>query len=96
MKTKKLTVIIFSAALGISFLFIGFGSYVGKTYVLKVGNQKISSIEFSRAYENYKSENSLSNLSEQEELFSKSEAMKREVQLKKDRKLRSQLRTKLI
>ena len=71
MKTKKLIVIIFSAALGISFLFIGFGSYVGKTYVLKVGNQKISSIEFSRAYENYKSENSLSNLSEQEELFSK-------------------------
>ena len=71
MKTKKLIVIIFSAALGISFLFIGFGSYVGETYVLKVGNQKISSIEFSRAYENYKSENSLSNLSEQEELFSK-------------------------
>ncbi len=71
MKTKKLIVIIFSAALGISFLFIGFGSYVGKTYVLKVGNQKISSIEFSRAYENYKSENGLSNLSEQEELFSK-------------------------
>ena len=71
MKTKKLIVIIFSAALGISFLFIGFGSYVGKTYVLKVGNQNISSIEFSRAYENYKSENSLSNLSEQEELFSK-------------------------
>ncbi len=71
MKTKKLIVIIFSAALGISFLFIGFGSYVGKTYVMKVGNQKISSIEFSRAYENYKSENGLSNLSEQEELFSK-------------------------
>ena len=40
MKTKKLIVIIFSAALGISFLFIGFGSYVGKTYVLKVGNTK--------------------------------------------------------
>ena len=71
MKTKKLIVIIFSAALGISFLFIGFGSYVGKTYVLKVGNQKITSIEFSRAYENFKSENSLFNLSEQEELFSK-------------------------
>ncbi len=71
MKTKKLIVIIFSAALGISFLFIGFGSYVGKNYVLKVGNQKISTSEFSRAYENYKSENDLSNLSEQEELFSK-------------------------
>ena len=71
MKTKKLIVIIFSAALGISFLFIGFGSYVGKNYVLKVGNQKISTSEFSRAYENYKSENGLSNLSEQEELFSK-------------------------
>lgn len=71
MKTKKLIVIIFSAALGISFLFIGFGSYVGKNYVLKVGNQKISTTEFSRAYENYKSENGLSNLSEQEELFSK-------------------------
>ncbi len=71
MKTKKLVVIIFSAALGISFLFIGFGSYVGKNYVLKVGDQKISTSEFSRAYENYKSENSLSNLSEQEELFSK-------------------------
>ncbi len=71
MKTKKLIVIIFSAALGISFLFIGFGSYVGKNYVLKVGNQKISTSEFSRAYENYKSENNLSNLSEQEELFSK-------------------------
>ena len=71
MKTKKLIVIIFSAALGISFLFIGFGSYVGKNYVLEVGNQKISTTEFSRAYENYKSENGLSNLSEQEELFSK-------------------------
>ncbi len=71
MKTKKLIVIIFSAALGISFLFIGFGSYVGKNYVLKVGDQKISTSEFSRAYENYKSENGLSNLSEQEELFSK-------------------------
>ena len=71
MKTKKLIVIIFSAALGISFLFIGFGSYVGKNYVLKVGNQKISTSEFSRAYENYKSANDLSNLSEQEELFSK-------------------------
>ena len=71
MKTKKLIVIIFSAALGISFLFIGVGSYVGKNYVLKVGNQKISTTEFSRAYENYKSENDLSNLSEQEELFSK-------------------------
>ena len=32
----------------------------------------------------------------QEELFSKSEAMRREVQLKKDRQLRSQLRNKLI
>ena len=71
MKTKKLIVIIFSAALGISFLFIGFGSYVGKNYVLKVGDQKISTSEFSRAYENYKSESGLSNLSEQEELFSK-------------------------
>ena len=71
MKTKKIIVIIFSAALGISFLFIGFGSYVGKNYVLKVGNQKISTSEFARAYENYKSENGLSNLSEQEELFSK-------------------------
>ncbi len=71
MKTKKLIVLIFSAALGISFLFIGFGSYVGKNYVLKVGDQKISTSEFSRAYENYKSENGLSNLSEQEELFSK-------------------------
>ena len=46
MKTKKLIVIIFSAALGISFLFIGFGSYVGKNYVLKVGNQKISTLSF--------------------------------------------------
>ena len=36
------------------------------------------------------------NLLYQEELFSKSEAMKREAQLKKDRQLRSQLRNKLI
>ena len=72
---KKLIVIFFSAALGISFLFIGFGSYLGQSHLIKVGNTKITNTEFSREYDNYKNENELSNLSEQEELYSKIQFM---------------------
>ena len=68
---KKLVVIFFSAALGISFLFIGFGSYFGQSYLIKVGKTKITSNEFLRDFENYKVENELSNLSEEENLFTK-------------------------
>ena len=68
---KKLVVIFFSAALGISFLFIGFGSYFGQSYLLKVGETKITSNEFLRDFENYKVENELNNLSEEENLFTK-------------------------
>ena len=38
---KKLIVIFFSAALGISFLFIGFGSYFGQSHIIKVGDIKL-------------------------------------------------------
>ena len=68
---KKLIVLFFSAALGISFLFIGFGSYFGQSHAIKVGDIKITSTEFSRQYENYKIEKQLSGLSEEEELYSK-------------------------
>jgi len=72
---KKLIVIFFSAALGISFLFIGFGSYLGQNHLIKVGNTKITNTEFSREYDNYKNDNQLNNLSEQEELYSKIQFM---------------------
>ena len=68
---KKLIVLFFSAALGISFLFIGFGSYFGQSHAIKVGDIKITTTEFSRQYENYKIEKQLSGLSEEEELYSK-------------------------
>ena len=68
---KKLIVLFFSAALGISFLFIGFGSYFGQSHAIKVGDIKITTTEFSRQYENYKVEKQLSGLSEEEELYSK-------------------------
>ena len=42
---KKLIIIFFSAALGISFLFIGFGSYVSTNHVIKLGNTKITTNE---------------------------------------------------
>ena len=57
---KKLIVLFFSAALGISFLFIGFGSYFGQSHVIKVGDIKVTSNEFSREYENYKIEKQFS------------------------------------
>ena len=72
---KKLIVIFFSAALGISFLFIAFGSYLGQSHLLKVGNTKLTNTEFSREYDNYTSENELNNLSEQEDLYSKIQFM---------------------
>ena len=68
---KKLIVLFFSAALGISFLFIGFGSYFGQSHAIKVGDIKITTTEFSRQYENYKIEKQLSGLSDEEELYSK-------------------------
>ena len=68
---KKLIVIFFSAALGISFLFIGFGSYFGQSHIIKVGDIKITSSEFAREFENYKTENELNNLSEEENIYSK-------------------------
>jgi hypothetical protein len=68
---KKLIVLFFSAALGISFLFIGFGSYFGQSHLIKVGDIKITTTEFSREYENYKIEKQLSSLSDEEELYSK-------------------------
>ena len=58
---KKLIIIFFSAALGISFLFIGFGSYFGQSHAIKVGDIKITTTEFSRQYENYKIEKHQSN-----------------------------------
>src|SRR6056300_541301 len=68
---KKLIVLFFSAALGISFLFIGFGSYFGQSHLIKVGDIKITTTEFTREYENYKIEKQLSSLSDEEELYSK-------------------------
>ena len=68
---KKLIVLFFSAALGISFLFIGFGSYFGQSHLIKVGDIKITTTEFSKEYENYKIEKQLSSLSDEEELYSK-------------------------
>jgi len=68
---KKLIVLFFSAALGISFLFIGFGSYFGQSHAIKVGDIKITTTEFSRQYENYKIEKQLSGLSDEEELYTK-------------------------
>ena len=68
---KKLIVLFFSAALGISFLFIGFGSYFGQSHLIKVGDIKITTTEFSREYENYKIEKQLSSFSDEEELYSK-------------------------
>ena len=68
---KKLIVLFFSAALGISFLFIGFGSYFGQSHAIKVGDIKITTTEFSKLYENYKIEKQLSGLSKEEELYSK-------------------------
>ena len=56
---KKIIVILFSAALGISFLFIGFGSYLGQSYVLKVGKNKITESEFLRELDTYKKNNEL-------------------------------------
>ncbi len=66
---KKIIVILFSAALGISFLFIGFGSYLGQSYVLKVGKNKITESEFLRELDTYKANNELTNLSDQEEIY---------------------------
>ena len=66
---KKIIVILFSAALGISFLFIGFGSYLGQSYVLKVGKSKITESEFLRELDTYKANNELTNLTEQEEIY---------------------------
>ena len=68
---KKLIIIFFSAALGISFLFIGFGSYVSTNHVIKLGNAKITTNEFNEAYDNYKVENEISNLSNDQDLYSK-------------------------
>ena len=68
---KKLIVIFFSAALGVSFLFIGFGSYFGQSHVLKIGKTKITSNEFSKNFDDYKNDNDLTSLSEQETLISK-------------------------
>ena len=66
---KKIIVILFSAALGVSFLFIGFGSYLGQSYVLKVGKNKITESEFLRELDSYKLKNELNNLSDQEEIY---------------------------
>ena len=66
---KKIIVILFSAALGVSFLFIGFGSYLGQSYVLKVGKNKISESEFLRELDSYKLKNELNNLTDQEEIY---------------------------
>ncbi|MEK9885974.1 MAG: SurA N-terminal domain-containing protein, partial [Pelagibacteraceae bacterium] len=66
---KKIIVILFSAALGISFLFIGFGSYLGQSYVLKVGKNKVTESEFLRELDTYKANNELTNLSDQEEIY---------------------------
>ena len=68
---KKLIIIFFSAALGISFLFIGFGSYVSTNHVIKLGNTKITTNEFNEAYDSYKVENEISNLSEDQDLYAK-------------------------
>ena len=68
---KKLIIIFFSAALGISFLFIGFGSYVSTNHVIKLGNTKITTNEFNEAYDSYKAENEISNLSEDQDLYAK-------------------------
>ncbi len=68
---KKVIVIFFSAALGISFLFIGFGSYFGQNYIIKIGKTKITNNEFIREFDNYKIEKKLNNLSEEENLYSK-------------------------
>ena len=68
---KKLIIIFFSAALGISFLFIGFGSYVSTSHVIKLGNTKITTNEFNEAYDNYKVENEISNLSDDQDLYTK-------------------------
>ena len=68
---KKLIIIFFSAALGISFLFIGFGSYVSTNHVIKLGNAKITTNEFNEAYDNYKVENEISNLSNDQDLYTK-------------------------
>ena len=68
---KKLIIIFFSAALGISFLFIGFGSYVSTNHIIKLGNTKISTSEFNELYDNYKVENDISNLSEDQNLYTK-------------------------
>ena len=69
-KNEKTNSIIFSAALGISFLFIGF-ALLWQSHAIKVGDIKITTSEFSRQYENYKIEKQLSGLSEEEELYSK-------------------------
>ena len=68
---KKLIIIFFSAALGISFLFIGFGSYVSTKHVIKLGNTKITTNEFNEAFDSYKVENEISNLSEDQNLYAK-------------------------
>ncbi len=68
---KKLIVIFFSAALGISFLFIGFGSYVSTNYVIKLGNTKVSSNEFNEDYDSYKVDNGITGLSEDQDLYAK-------------------------
>lgn len=68
---KKLIIIFFSAALGISFLFIGFGSYVSTKHVIKLGNTKITTNEFNEAFDSYKVENEISNLSEDQDLYAK-------------------------
>jgi hypothetical protein len=68
---KKLIIIFFSAALGISFLFIGFSSYVSTKHVIKLGNTKITTNEFNEAFDSYKVENEISNLSEDQDLYAK-------------------------
>jgi len=68
---KKLIIIFFSAALGISFLFIGFGSYVSTNHIIEIGNAKITTNEFKDAYDSYKVENEISNLSRDQDLYTK-------------------------
>lgn len=68
---KKLIIIFFSAALGVSFLFIGFGSYVSTNHIIEIGNAKITTNEFKEAYDSYKVENEISNLSGDQDLYAK-------------------------
>ncbi|MAV83052.1 MAG: hypothetical protein CMI90_06290 [Pelagibacteraceae bacterium] len=98
MKTKIVT-ILFSFLLGGSFLFMGFNRFISPDYILKVEDEKISTQEFARLYDIYKSDLKLNDLKPQEDIVTKINYLNQlidEIVLKKYLKSKIQLNDKSL